>query len=148
MWVRLPLRAHMEIKGKLNELGINYENSIVIGSGILNALGLRESKDIDIVATEGKYNELAKNNRFKNENKNGRDMLVDELFEIGTSWTVIGKTWVFDDLLPHSTVIGEVRYNKVEFLLEAKRSWIANGEGREKDIEDVRLMENYLEMQK
>ena len=44
----------MEIKNKLIELGLNSENAVVIGSGILNALNLRESKDIDVVVTEEK----------------------------------------------------------------------------------------------
>lgn len=134
----------MNIKNKLDDLGLTSENSIVIGSGILSALNLRESKDIDVVANEEKYKELADNNRFKKEQNHGREILDDGLFEIGTSWTVVGKTWKFDDLLNHSTIIDGVRYNAVEFLLDAKRRWIADGEGRQKDIDDVKLMEQYL----
>ena len=134
----------MDIKNKLNELDLNSDNSIVIGSGILNALNLRESKDIDVVVTEEKYKELSDNSRFRKEQNHGREILNDDLFEIGTSWTVVGKTWKFDDLLNHSTTIDGVRYNKVEFLLGAKRRWIADGEGRQKDIDDVKLMEQYL----
>lgn len=71
-------------------------------------------------------------------------MLTDNLFEIGTSWTVVGKAWRFNDLLDYSTIIDGVRYNTVEFLRDAKRRWIADGEGRQKDIDDVKLMEQYL----
>src|SRR3989339_791609 len=134
----------MEIKNKLIELGLNSENAVVIGSGILNALNLRESKDIDVVVTEEKYKELSDNSRFKKEQNHGREILADELFEIGTSWIVVGKTWKFDDLLNHSTTIDDVRYNKVEFLLDAKRRWLADGDVRQKDIDDVKLMEQYL----
>lgn len=134
----------MEIKNKLNELGLNSENAVIIGSGILNALNLRESKDIDVVVTEEKYKELSDNSRFKKEQNHGREILDDGLFEIGTSWTVVGKNWKFNDLLNHSTTIDGVRYNTVEFLLNAKRRWIADGEGRQKDIDDVKLMEQYL----
>jgi len=134
----------MEIKNKLIELGLNSDNAVVIGSGILNVLNLRESKDIDVVVTEEKYKELFDNSRFKKEQNHGREILNDDLFEIGTSWTVVGKTWKFDDLLDHSTMINGVRYNTVEFLLDAKRRWIADGEGRQNDIDDVKLMEQYL----
>ena len=141
----LPLFVKiMEIKNKLIELGLNSENAVVIGSGILNALNLRESKDIDVVVTEEKYKELSDNSRFKKEQNHGREILDDGLFEIGTSWTVVGKNWKFEDLLNHSTTIDSVRYNTVEFLLDAKRRWIADGEGRQKDIDDVKLMEQYL----
>lgn len=134
----------MDIKSKLNELGLNPDNSVVIGSGILNALGLRESKDIDVVVTEEKYKEISDNSRFEKKQNHGREILDDGLFEIGTSWTVVGKTWKFEDLLNHSVVIDEIRHNKIEFLLEAKRRWITDGEGRQKDIDDVKLMEQYL----
>lgn len=134
----------LEVKTKLDELGLNSDNSIVIGSGILRALNLRESKDIDVVVTGEKYRELSDSGRFKKEQNHGREVLTDNLFEIVTSLTVIGKTWKFDDLLSHSIIIGGVRYNTVQFLLDAKRRWIADGEGRQKDIDDVKLMENYL----
>lgn len=134
----------LEIKTKLDELGLTADNAVVIGSGILSALNLRESKDIDIVVTEKKYKELADNSRFKKEQNHGREVLTNNLFEIGISWIVVGKTWKFDDLLNHSAVIDGVRYNTIEFLLNAKRRWIADGEGRQKDIDDVKLMEQYL----
>lgn len=78
----------MEIKNKLIELGLNSENAIIIGSGILNALNLRASKDIDVVVTEEKDKELSDNNRFKKEQNHEREILNDGLFEIGISWTV------------------------------------------------------------
>ena len=134
----------MNIKDETSKLGLTPNNTIVIGSGILSALGLRASKDIDLVVTEEKYKELFADNRFKEVENHGRDILADDLFEIGTDWTVIGKTWKFEELLQHSIVIDEIRYNSIEFLLNAKKSWLANGDIRQKDIDDVELMENYL----
>jgi len=134
----------MEIKNKLDELGLNSDNAVVIGSGILSVLNLRQNKDIDVVATEEKYKKLSYNDRFYKKQNHGREILTDDLFEIRTSWTVVGKNWKFEDLLNNSKIIGGVRYNSVEFLLNAKRHWIADGEGRQKDIDDVKLMEQYL----
>ena len=134
----------MKIKSKLIELGLDSDNAVVVSSGILNALNIRESRDIDVVVTEEKYKELSDNRRFVKKQNHGREILDDGLFEIGTSWTVLGKTWKFNDLLNHSTTIDGVRYNTIEFLLNTKRRWIADGEGREKDIDDVKLMEQYL----
>ncbi len=134
----------MEIKNKLNEIGLNSNNAVVIGSGILSALNLRQNKDIDVVVTEEKYKELSNNNRFYKKQNHGREILTDDLFEIGINWTVVGKNWKFEDLLNNSKIINGVRYNSVEFLLNAKRCWILDGEGRQKDIDDVKLMEQYL----
>lgn len=58
----------MNIKNKLSEIGLTSESSIVIGSGILNVLNLRESKDIDIVVTEEKYRELLMEDYLKKNN--------------------------------------------------------------------------------
>ncbi|MCX6789405.1 MAG: hypothetical protein NTZ42_02235 [Candidatus Gribaldobacteria bacterium] len=134
----------MEIKSKLNEMDLTPDNAIVIGSGILNALKLRESHDIDVVATPEKYQELALDSRFKKEIKREREILTSDLLEIMTSWTVLGKTWYFDNLLEQSVVIDSVRYNTVQFLLNAKRSWLTDKDIRQKDIDDVKLMEDYL----
>jgi len=138
----------IKIKSKLDELGLNPDNAVIFGSGILNALNIRASKDVDVVVTEEKYKELCNNSRFEKEENHGREILTDDLFEIGTSWTVVGKTWRFESLLNHSTIIDGVRYHKVEFLLDAKRRWLADGDIRQKDIDDVKLMENYLTSQK
>ncbi len=134
----------MEIKTKLGEVGLNLDNAIVIGSGILNALSIRESGDVDVVVREEKYQELARGGRFKKEQNHGHEVLFDGVLEIGTGWDVIGKMWKFDDLLARSIVMDGVRYNTIEFLLDVKRRWVADGEGRPKDIKDVELMERYL----
>ncbi len=137
--------AKFNFKNELIKVGLNSDNAVVIGSGILDALNLRESGNIDVVVTEEKYKEMADNHRFKKKEKHGKKLLVDDLLEIQTSWTVVGKDWRFNDLLNCSTVIDGVRYNTVEFLLDAKRCWIASGEARQKDIDDVGLMEQYID---
>lgn len=89
----------MNIKDELKKLGLSPDNSIVIGSGILSTLGIRESKDIDVVVDENVYLRLSSDSRFKKSENHGREILVDDLFEIGTSWGVLGKNWEFKDFL-------------------------------------------------
>lgn len=134
----------MNIKQELNNIGLGAKNAVVIGSGILNALNIRESKDIDVVVDIETYNRLSESNKFEKVEKHNREILEDELFEIGTSWAVLGRDWDFDDLSKHSIIIDEVRYNTIEFLLELKRSWVSDGAGRPKDIQDIELIEKYL----
>lgn len=134
----------LDIGTKLNELKLNPGNAVVIGSGILNALNLRKSKDIDVVVSEEKYKELVGNSRFKKGQNHGREILVDSLFEIGTSWVVLDKIWKLNDLLSRSIVIDGVRYNTVDFLLDVKRCWVADGDGRQKDIDDIKLIEQHF----
>ena len=134
----------MHIKSKLDELGLTPENSVVIGSGILNVLGIRESNDIDLVVTANAYTFLSEDDSFRKAENHGKNVLENQLFEIGTSWDQLGRSWEYDDLFGRSVVIGGVRYITLEFLLEVKRSWLSDKNVRQKDIDDVKLIEDYL----
>ena len=87
-----PYNKTMNIKNNLNELNLTPDNCIIVGSGILNALNLRESKDIDVIASEEKYEELLSNPRFQKVQNHGHEILTDSLFEISKDWTIVGKT--------------------------------------------------------
>ena len=132
----------MNIKNKLNEIGLTSDNSIVIGSGILSVLSIRESKDIDIVVDEDTYTRLSSNDGFEKAVNHGREVLTHGLFEIGTSWRALGRSHNLNDFLSNSTVIDGVRHITLKFLLEAKKSWLKDGDARQKDIEEIKLMED------
>lgn len=137
----------MDILTKLNELNLNPENSVVIGSGILNALDIRNSNDVDVIVPQNVYTELEQANRFEKGQSYGREILTDELFEIGTSWGVLGKAQTFDDLAQNSLVIDWVRYTTLDFLLAVKQSWVKGDNARQKDIDDIKLIQEYLAAQ-
>ncbi|MDD5750505.1 MAG: hypothetical protein PHU56_02545 [Candidatus Pacebacteria bacterium] len=141
---KLASSEYLDIKNKLDELGFNADNAVVIGSGVLNALGIRPSNDIDAVTTELKYRELASDGHLKKTIKRGQEILANDLFEIMTSWTVLGEAWNFERLFEDSILIGGVRYANVQFMLRVKRSWVANKDVRQKDLDDIKLMEAYL----
>lgn len=132
------------------ELGLSKNNAIVIGSGILNALGIRESKDIDVVVSADKFQELFRDLRLKKTESLGVGILTNEIFEIGTGWkmTNYDMNYEFDDLFKESTVIEGVRYISLEFLLKIKKIWVSGMNPRLKDIQDVKLIEKYLQKSK
>ena len=135
----LPLRE------KLAELGLDTRNSIVIGSGVMEALGIRRSGDVDLVVAAEAYERLKAEANFKEEIYRGRPILAGGRFEIGKSWEVLGSTGDLPELRRDSTVIGGVRYVSLEFLLRVKRSWLLDKDVRQKDRDDVELIERYLE---
>lgn len=136
----------MDIKRELDKIGLNPNNTIVVSSGILNTLNIRKSKDIDVVVTDDIYIKLLNKKGFRKEAKFDRELLVNDLFDISTDWFVLGKSWNFEDFREYSIIINGVRYITIEFLLNVKKSWIAGDEVvRQKDIDDVKLIEDYLE---
>lgn len=134
----------MDFNKLLDEIGLNSDNSVVIGSGILNALNIRKSGDIDVVVDVATYHELSKNDRFKKLQNHGYEILADEFFEIGISWGVLGKSQKINDLVKHSILIGSVRYITLAFLLTVKESWLQDDDVRQKDIDDIELIKSYL----
>jgi len=134
----------MDIFNSLDELGLNSTNSVIIGSGILNALLIRNCNDIDVVVNYETYQELGKNDRFIKAQNHGLEVLTDGLFEIGTSWNILGRSHSFKDLQNHhSVIIDGVCYITLEFLLAIKESWLNGNDVRQKDIDDVRLIKEY-----
>jgi hypothetical protein len=137
-------KFNSDFKNKLATLGLNARNSVVIGSGILDALGMRKSNDIDVVVDETMYAQLKESDRFQEKQHYGRSVLVDDSFEINTYWGVLGKHQTLRDLAEQSVIIDEVRYITLDFLLAVKKSWLQDDDVRQKDIDDVELIENYL----
>lgn len=132
------------MKKILYKLGLNPDNSIVIGSGILEALKIRKSKDIDIVATQEIYDSLKKSGKFTVSENHGHEILADDIFEIGTSWTVLGKSYKFEDFIDKSVIIDGIRYITLDFLHKAKKRWARRRNARQKDIVDIELIETYM----
>lgn len=137
------------MEDKLKELDLNHNNSVVIGSGILQALGIRNSKDIDLVVPQKDYNRLRDSGQFsiKVSEYTKKEILTDDLFEIGTSWEVLDKSYEFNDFIKNSIVIDGVRYVTLDFLYEVKNSWVQLGTSRPKDIDDLQLIKQYKEQQ-
>ena len=142
-------KFNSDFKNKLATLGLNARNSVVIGSGILDALGMRKSNDIDVVVDEETYARLKEDEgRFQEEQHYGRSVLVGNSFEVNTHWGVLGKDQTLSDLARQSITLDDVRYITLDFLLAVKKSWLQDDDVRQKDIDDVKLIEEYLVRQK
>jgi hypothetical protein len=132
------------MKKALQKLGLNPNNSLIVGSGILQALGIRNSQDIDVVASQEIFDHLKKSGNFRVAEDHGREILRNDSFEIGTEWDVLDKPYRFEDFVNDSIVINGVRFITIDFLYKAKKSWVEGNYARPKDIEDVRLIEKYM----
>ena len=126
---------------RVKELGLPLEQIIVIGSGILDQLGIRRAADIDVVTNREVLEEIASSDGWVEKlDKNQRQYLVkhDGSVEIWDGWEFDGQVVGYDDLLSHSVVYDNVRFVNLEFL----RRW-KNWRGREKDIRDVELIDEW-----
>lgn len=139
----------LNIPSVLQEYSLNTDDSLVMCSGILNALNLRESHDIDLVVNDETYKRLKKDSRLRIVCTPKYEMLQNEILEISNSWDV--REWdinyTFEDLKKDSIIIDNVRYISLEFLLRYKQLLATNPNPRKKDLNDIKIIEEYLRSQ-
>lgn len=143
-----PGRFEAEIsvwRQQLDGLGLSPDNSVVIGSGIMQALGLRCSRDLDLVVSRAVYRSLSSCSDLVAGETCGRPVLAGDGLEVFWSWPAVSDENDLDYLKRHSVVVGAIRYISLEFLLGVKEGWVAAGEGRPKDQADIDLIKSHLQ---
>ena len=117
---------------EVSSLGLANDQYAIFGSGPMVAVGLRENDDIDVIVKPETWEELAKKYHLTKPN----------LIELGHMR--IYKDWLpwFSDvnlLINEAEVINGLNFVKLERVLEWKKVY-----GREKDLADVKIIEDYL----
>jgi len=128
---------------RVKDLGLPLDQLIVIGSGILNQLGIRQSADIDVATNREALEEIARSDDWVRKlDKNQRQYLVkcDGSVEIWDGWEIDGRVVEYDELLDYAVEYDGVKFVNLDFLRRWK-SW----RGREKDIQDMRLIDAWRE---
>jgi len=114
---------------KLN-LGDSY---VILGSGALAVRGIRENKDLDVLVDKNTFGKLKKKFGL-NEKKNCIEIGNIEVWDNFKPW--------FEDsnlLIKDCDVIKGFRFMKLKYLISWKERL-----RREKDLEDLKLVEKYL----
>lgn len=126
----------------LKKLNLPTDQFVVVSSGALSIRGIRDSKDIDIIVTETLWDDMIKKhptgiNSFGIENielENDIEILhpVQSLF--GNSQIV-----PVQELFEKADVFDGIKFINLDHLKILKMEL-----GRERDIEDINLINNYL----
>ena len=127
---------------RVKELGLPLEQIIVIGSGILDQLGIRRAEDVDIVASSELIKKLSKDygDWTKKLDGNQRPYFVktDGSAELWDGWEIDGRIVEYDELLDYAVEYDGVKFVNLNFL----RRW-KNWRGRKKDTRDVELIDEW-----
>jgi predicted nucleotidyltransferase len=129
----------MAIVQRIKDLNLPLDQLIVIGSGLLDAYGLREADDIDLVISDTLYRTLKATGRYVEGVKQDETYLVKDKLEIWLSW---GSGVDFAYLQRDGVVIDGVTFVSPNFLMARKYA-----RGSDKDIKDIKLLERYLNEQ-
>ena len=127
---------------KVKALNLPLDQIIVIGSGILDQLGIRPASDIDLAASSDLMKKLSEESGdwLKKFDDNQRFYFVkdDGSAEVWDGWEFDRQAVSYDDLLDYAVKYDGVRFVDLEFLRKWK-SW----RSREKDVQDVKLIDEW-----
>lgn len=126
----------MRITERVHALGLPTDQFVVIGSGLLDAYGLRPASDIDLIVTPQLFDLLKTSGEYQEGIKNNEPYLENGDQEIWLSW---GEGRDFAHLKQNSETIEDIMFVNPQFLIERKRE-----RGTEKDVNDIKLLEEYL----
>lgn len=129
----------MDIFKKLKELNFPIGEYVVVGSGILAALGIREARDLDIAVSDKLLNDLLNNPIYKKETRYNKLFLITDDVEIITQLNWEDYTTKKEDAIKTAKIINEYPFLNIEETIKFK-----NALGREKDFNDIKALKAYL----
>ena len=127
---------------KVKALNLPLDQIIVIGSGILDQLGIRLAVDIDLAVSSDLMKKLSEESSdwIKKFDDNQRFYFIkdDDSAEVWDGWEFDGQVVSYDGLLDYVVEYDGVRFVNLEFLSRWKK-W----RSLEKDTQDVKLIDEW-----
>ena len=127
---------------KVKALNLPLDQIIVIGSGILDQLGIRPASDIDLAVSSDLMKKLSEESSdwIKKFVDNQRFYFIkdDGSAEVWDGWEFDGQVVSYDGLLDYVVEYDGVRFVNLEFLSRWKK-W----RSLEKDTQDVKLIDEW-----
>jgi hypothetical protein len=125
-----------EIKNKLTSLGISSTEPIIVGSGILDMLGIRPSNDVDLLISKETFYKIAGHGHEILQRPDGSEKIEVDDIELMHDW--YGKK--VSDAAIKTTVIDGIKFMSIEEVCRWKALL-----DRSKDQVDILLIDKCLE---
>jgi hypothetical protein len=129
----------MNIIQHVKQLDFPENEYVVVGSGILDALGIRKNHDIDFLVSQELFEKLKHSATFTSEIRHGKLFLVKENIEISPTLCWGDYSPSLKHLQKTAHIIDGVPFMSLHELIKLKKSM-----RRAKDFQDILLIENYL----
>ncbi len=123
---------------RAKRLNLPSDKYVVVGSGVLEALGIRSANDIDIAVTTELFKTLRASGEWEEEEQYGKLFLKRDGIDVipQLSWSDYPTTT--EEAIASALIIDEVPFMNLEELKKFKTAL-----GREKDKADIALIEKY-----
>lgn len=133
----------MNIIKKIKELNLPNDQYVVIGSGTMAALGIREANDIDMSVTEELFDKLKQSGEWEEFEKYERPFLKKDVFDINKSLGWEKYSITIEEANKSALFIDGIPFMNLDELIKFKTAM-----GREKDFKDIELIKEYLNNKK
>jgi 8-oxo-dGTP diphosphatase len=131
----------MNIIQKIKELNFPKDQYVVVGSGILDVLGIRKSNDIDIAVTESLHKKLKESGEWEEHKRYEliRVFLKKDVYEIIPQLNWENYNTTTEEAISSAIIIDDIPFMNLNELIKFKTAM-----GREKDFKDIELIKEYL----
>ena len=136
----IQYKYNMNIIKKIKKLNLPADKYVIIGSGILDALGIRPAVDVDISVTKDLYNKLLETGEWGKEERYGKIFLKKDIFEVNPRLDWENYKTTTEDANRTAMFIEGIPFLNLDELCKFKLAL-----GREKDIKDILLIKKYQE---
>ena len=137
------MNRNQELFQRVKDLNLPEGEYAIFGSGPMGIRNLREMHDIDIIVSDKLFDEYAKKDGWEVKEIYGyRDWLKNDDLEIemGRDWH---EGWDVEKMIKEADIIDGLPFVELKYLVEWKKFF-----GREKDLKDVELIEQFLKDEK
>ena len=126
-----------DLFNKVKEIGLPLGKYAIFGSGPMGIRELRECRDLDIIVTEDIYNIYKNNSGWELKKCDKSEYLEKDNIELWKNWSP--SDWNINQLIKNAEIIDDLPFVRLEEVLRWKKIL-----GREKDLEDIKIIERYL----
>ncbi|OGZ73116.1 MAG: hypothetical protein A2908_01130 [Candidatus Staskawiczbacteria bacterium RIFCSPLOWO2_01_FULL_38_12b] len=129
----------MNIFERVKSLHFPTGEYVVIGAGILEVLGIRDTRDVDVIVSPELFKKLKESKVYTEEIRWGKLFLVGEKIDIGSKLDWENYSTLIEEAISTATIINEVPFLNLQETIKFKKAM-----GREKDFKDIELIKEYL----
>lgn len=129
---------NLSIINKVKALNLPLGEYVVAGAGILEALNIRETNDIDLAVIPYLHRKLRESGEWEEEEKYGKIFLKRDKIDVipQLDWEEYNTTT--EEAIKTSTIIDGIPFMNLDELCKFKTAL-----GREKDFRDIKLIREY-----
>jgi hypothetical protein len=136
--------SKVNIIQEIKELSLPDGEYIISGSGALSVRGIREHNDIDILISQKLWDDLLENNNWSINDKYDTTIVhPGGYFEAKTALEWMDNKPTLEDLLPRADYFENIAFMSLQDLKESKIEL-----GREKDLKDIPMIDEYIKKEK